>query len=444
MNSIKKREDEQLRRYETKPTSPNAEGNSMKNYYESMKQAEGGAAGSNGFNSQYTQKAQDALSAYENRGDFKYNAATDSSYQAARRQYTEGGKQAMNDTMGTATEMTGGYDNSYAQAAAQQQYNSYMSQLASLMPQYEQQAYNRWQAEGQEMKDYYGILKDAEATDYSRHRDNVADRQWQTQYDRSVYESDRAYDYQVGRDNVADSQWRESVDYQKTRDAEDDRRWQDTFDYQKTRDAEDDRRWQTEYDRGVYEYDTSLGEQKRQYDSNFAEEQRQYNSNLAEEQRQYDSNFAEEQRQYNNNAAISQQEAETDYYNALANYEDGKTDDFYTYSGTDDEGNNLYYKDGKQYSYAQGINPYTGNTNPDAKNGTFSNGYQPDNVGGKKLKKTGSQSDDTGVMQNIFTTGDGHYWLWNGKINQYEEVENPEPDRSDLTSKTKKQKGLTM
>lgn len=178
------------------------------------------------FTSDNTAKANQALDNYINRGDFKYNPATDTGYQAARKQYVRGGQQAMKDTLGTATELTGGYDNSYAQAAAQQTYNNYMAELANLMPQYEQQAYGRWQEQGNQMLNYYDIYKNAEAQDYARHQDKLnryyadADRlkadydteysneynnYWagvnqaniDREYNRNAYESDRAYERAV-------------------------------------------------------------------------------------------------------------------------------------------------------------------------------------------------------------------------------------------------------
>ena len=67
--------------------------------------------------------------------------------------------------------------------------------------------------------------------------------------------------------------------------------------------------------------------------------------------------------------------------------------------------------------------------NPDAKNGTFSNGYQPDNVNNEKLKKTGEtivldtqtlSGQNKTVTQNVWTTDGGKTkYYWDGKYNQY-------------------------
>lgn len=301
------------------------------------------------FSSDYTAKADEALNNYINRGDFKYNPATDTGYQAARKQYTTGGKQAMKDTLGTATELTGGYDNSYAQAAAQQTYNQYMSELANLMPQYEQQAYSRWQNQGQQMLDYYTLFNTKANEDYSKYRDAMTDYNNETT---ALYNA-----YNNAYTNEYNNYWAD------------------------VNQANLDRT----YDRNVYESDRKYERDAEEFDRTL--------------------------------------EAKTTTTTTAPFYEYAGNifDDYGTRTGT------RFYYDGKEVKYDVGINPYTNTTNPDAKNGnTFSNGYQPDNVGGKKLKETGYEDNRNGKWQNIYTTGDGHYWVWNGKKNEYEEVGNPE------------------
>ncbi len=75
---------------------------------------------------------------------------------------------------------------------------------------------------------------------------------------------------------------------------------------------------------------------------------------------------------------------------------------------------------------------YQGSKNADCKNGTFSNGYQPDNVNGKKLTKTGKtvqietaykygaqKGQKVTVTQNVWKTSDGKKWIWDGVNNKY-------------------------
>ena len=77
---------------------------------------------------------------------------------------------------------------------------------------------------------------------------------------------------------------------------------------------------------------------------------------------------------------------------------------------------------GKSVTVDKGINPYTGKKNKDIKHGTFSNGYQPNNVGGKKLKAvTGESLNINGNQQNVWSTGKKNY-VWSGAENTYYEV----------------------
>ena len=77
---------------------------------------------------------------------------------------------------------------------------------------------------------------------------------------------------------------------------------------------------------------------------------------------------------------------------------------------------------GKSVTVDKGINPYTGTKNKDVKKGTFSNGYQPNNVGGKKLKAvSGVSLNIGGNQQNVWTTGKKNY-VWSSTENKYYEV----------------------
>jgi hypothetical protein len=95
----------------------------------------------------------------------------------------------------------------------------------------------------------------------------------------------------------------------------------------------------------------------------------------------------------------------------------------------DDNGNPVFRNsEGKTMSFGEGTNPYTGTKHPDAKHGTFSNGYQPNNIGGTKLEKARDKggnvlsTDITGKNQTIWQAN-GKYWLWRGDLNRYVEVD---------------------
>lgn len=103
------------------------------------------------------------------------------------------------------------------------------------------------------------------------------------------------------------------------------------------------------------------------------------------------------------------------------------------YTGTyDNYGNPIFRNsDGKTQAFGMGVNPYTGTIHKDAKYGTFSNGYQPNNINGVKLVNTGLTTNITGKPQTVWYTEEKDetgkiitkYWLWRGNFNRYDEVD---------------------
>ena len=101
---------------------------------------------------------------------FSYDAASDPAYAAYAAQYQRQGRAAMTDTLGKAAHLTGGYGSTYAQSAAQQAYEGYLDKLNDMVPALEKNAYARYQAQGQALLDRYSLLKS---------EDNEAYRRWQ-------------------------------------------------------------------------------------------------------------------------------------------------------------------------------------------------------------------------------------------------------------------------
>ena len=249
--------------------------------------------------SQFQDTLQQTMDQILNKEKFTYDVNSDALYNQYKDQYMAAGKTAMQDTMGQAAAMTGGYGNSYAQAVGQQQYQAYLQQLNDKIPELYQLARDSYDRDVNNLYNQYGLLSDAEAKEYSRyrdevsdylaerdyltdryyndknfdynqwadsrdfsyqqHRDNIADEQWREAFDREVYESDRNYnrgvyesdrnyDYQVGRDQVSDAQWQQQFDrgvYESDRD----------YNYRTERDTVADQQWQAAFDRDVYESD---------------------------------------------------------------------------------------------------------------------------------------------------------------------------------------------
>lgn len=171
----------------------------------------------------YGQQMQDALSKLQNREKFKYDLNGDALYQQYKDRYVQQGKQAMQDTMGQAAALTGGYGSTYSQSAGQQQYNAYLQSLNDVVPELYQMALDRYNAEGNDLKTQYSLLADRYSQEYGEHRDKTSDWQNQRDYAANRYDAERqldysrygdakSYAYQDYRDQVSDAQWQKQYD----------------------------------------------------------------------------------------------------------------------------------------------------------------------------------------------------------------------------------------
>jgi hypothetical protein len=146
---------------------------------------------------QYQQQANDLLTQYDNRPAFSYNADTDPIYQSVRDQYVHQGQRAMEDTMGQAAGLTGGYGSSYSQSVGNQAYNEYLTKLNAQIPVLAQQARQAYDAEGQRMLDRYNLALNAANTAYGQSRDALGDLRYEDElnYNRQQSELNSARDY---------------------------------------------------------------------------------------------------------------------------------------------------------------------------------------------------------------------------------------------------------
>lgn len=139
-----------------------------------------------------------------NRKKFSYDLGTDPLYQQYREQYQRKGQLAMQNTMGQAAALTGGYGSSYSEQVGQQAYNAYLQSLNDIVPQLQQQAYQRYQDEGTDLYNQYSLVKGRDDTDYGRYRDTVSDYYSDLSDARSAYNSERSLDQ---------SQWETMLSY---------------------------------------------------------------------------------------------------------------------------------------------------------------------------------------------------------------------------------------
>lgn len=177
------------------------------------------AAKPGAYTSAWQGQMDDTMGQIMDRKPFSYDLDGDALYQNYKDRYTQQGRMAMMDTMGQAAGLTGGYGSSYAQQVGQQAYQGYMQQLSDVIPELYSLAYDRYQAEGQELKDRLSLLGAMDDRDYGRHRDTVSD--WHAELgradddyyqlmgmDNTNYWNQKEFDYQASRDAVKDAQWR--------------------------------------------------------------------------------------------------------------------------------------------------------------------------------------------------------------------------------------------
>lgn len=103
------------------------------------------------------------------RQPFSYDMNGDALYQQYADIYQNNANLAMQNAMAQSAALTGGYGNSYAQAAGQQAYAQQMQNLNDVGMELYDRAYGEYQAEGQDLYNQfatlYGISQDKEASD---------------------------------------------------------------------------------------------------------------------------------------------------------------------------------------------------------------------------------------------------------------------------------------
>ena len=175
------------------------ESDAVKKYREQLEQANQQRPG--GFASPWQEKQQQAYDAVTNRQKFQYSPSGDPMYQQYRQQYQRQAKLGMQDTMGQAAAMNGGYGSSYAQMAGQQAYNSEMQRLNDRMPELYQLALDKYQQEGQELLQRWQMASQMENQDYSRYQDQMAAWRSDRDYAANRYDSERSTDYNLWADS---------------------------------------------------------------------------------------------------------------------------------------------------------------------------------------------------------------------------------------------------
>lgn len=170
----------------------------------------------------YTDKVQSMLSAIENHAPFQYDMNTDTLFQNALQSAMNSGQIAMQDTMGQASALTGGYGSSYAQSVGNQAYNNMIQGAYEQLPDYYNLALGAYDREMQNLYNQLDMYSKQDQIEYDRLANaysanaqataGMYDREYNDYYNKlnfdssqRQYASDLAYKY--AQANRAQANW---------------------------------------------------------------------------------------------------------------------------------------------------------------------------------------------------------------------------------------------
>ena len=247
------------------------------------------------YNSKYQAGIDQLFDKILNRGKFEYDMNADTLYKQAMDKFSAQAKMGMQDTMGQAQSMTGGYGNSYAQTAGQQMYDKTMQNVTDMLPAMEERAHARWRGEGDDMARDLSISQSMEQDEYGRYRDAKGD--WQFDYGQALdrYNQERGFDYGAHVDDrnyqEQKSQFDQNISMQKDQFDRNMMVQKDQFD--RNMSAQKD---QFEQELALRVRSQELNEkqaeeQRRQFDASQAQQAEQFNASQAQQADQWQQNF---------------------------------------------------------------------------------------------------------------------------------------------------------
>lgn len=244
----------------------------------------------------YSDQVRSMMDEILNREKFSYDVDKDTLFQQALAGAMKSGKQAMTDTVGQASALTGGYGSTYATSVGNQAYNSFIEDAYDNLPEYYQMALEAYQLEGDEMFRKFGLVSELDDKEYNR---NI------TAYDATYQHRNRVYDeaYHMFRDEKSDAFSMANLELnehgQRVSDAhnlyiaasnQEDKlyereykSWLDSIDIAfKVAGMENSDAWANKnFDEGVRQYEKNHAEQVRQYNESLAEQKRQHNDQMS-------------------------------------------------------------------------------------------------------------------------------------------------------------------
>ena len=222
-------------------------------------------------------EAQDLLIRQQNRPAFSYDPEQDVFWQSAKDQYLRQGQKAMEDTLGRASALTGGYASSYAQNLGQQSYRESLGELGKLLPELYDRAKASYDSETKRLLDQIDTALGLYDSDYQNYLDAMAARERQAAFDRAGEQWQADFD----RDNA---QWQADFD-------RDNAQWQADFD-------RDNAQWQADFDRDNDHWEREFAEDSQRWRSQAEQERQEWNDRQRASADSAAASAAEKERSY--------------------------------------------------------------------------------------------------------------------------------------------------
>lgn len=382
---------------------------------------------------------------------FNYDMNGDALYQQYADIYKNQANMAMQNAMAQSAALTGGYGSSYAQSAGQQAYAQQMQGLNEIGLDLYDRAYNRHRNELSDLYNQYSMLSEQEQLQYNREYQEAKDKaeadQWTAMYgqytydengnitgttggylaDQSLEEFERLYgkgEYDESGNYIPGTGgYYTEQDYQnKIANDAADKTAQDQFNFLYGAKYDENGNLVATGD-GYYDNQNKVESNVGTYTgaSDFIPEGTEVPIQLAgvDGLTTTDTKFFDENGTLKQAALVSVNYAK----------EDGAPEN-------PDKSDVVTYRyDGKEIKLRRGYSPYTNTKNPDADKGTF-NGYQPDNVGGAKLKITTGTYVVNGEELPIYTTDGGGEFVYDAVHNEYIELVPEKEEPKEQTTAT--------
>ena len=125
------------------------------------------------YNNRYQETLDELLGQVQNYGPFTWSKEEDPAYSAYAKQYRREGQRATADAMAQAAALTGGQVSTAAATAASQAGDYYAGQLADVIPQLYENAYQRYLSDYSLLADQLGQVQQAEQLDYAKYLDEL-------------------------------------------------------------------------------------------------------------------------------------------------------------------------------------------------------------------------------------------------------------------------------